>query len=49
MVGIHKRKILREKVRKHAIDQEKKIDSRKKEGKHCRCFYIQVRIVRLLI
>ena len=33
-VGIYKRKILRQKERKHAFDQEKKLDSRKKERKH---------------
>ena len=33
MVGIHKRKILREKVRKHAIDQEKKNRFKEKRRK----------------
>ena len=32
-VAIHKRKIFREKVRKHAFDQEKMDDSRKKDRK----------------
>ena len=33
-VAIHKRKIFREKVRKHAFDQEKMDDSRKEKRKH---------------